>query len=267
MFEGNCEKKRMHQRNFANRCAQRCSLEITYARKVFNGDVSLMQAHLAHTQEAIIQCLQGQHNLCKTYSFVCKVYRKWSCYVDIHPTAGDIACIRASLSYRLAPENVAKCSRNYTTQKAESINHSLRSCLPKGLLFKRNAIGRVSSMIHRINNRLDQTLPQQLQRIGLNINNRCSKLKVFLKSLKSSIEYDKLRKQSYQYRLRRAQLCAEHHRSFNDRNKEALASTSYARGLLDPFLMQQAIQSVKNMHNYVKDIGEIQGRIHMDHQY
>ncbi len=259
-------EKEKNLRRLARDLAIRCAKEIDLAITKFKKNLSNMQTFLKNTHTAILLCLQGKHSKCNSHSLCCSPKKRWSS-LRITPLACDIDLLKACISYRLNESAISKSYRGHSTQKAEAANRSLRSSLPRGTLYKRNAIGRVASTIHRLNNNLDSSLPKQLEHVGLDIKNRCSRIVSFLNSIKSSIEYDKLRQKSTAFRTRRVQLCLMRHARFWAKNKLVAERASYAKGMLDPPAMRQSIQNIKEMHSYHKDLTKSENLVKNDHSY
>ena len=95
----------------------------------------------------IVNCYQGNHDLCKKHSFVCqppnKISNKKFFMKKLYPTASDKSKLIDLVNLRLGEQAIDKTFFNLNTQKCESLNRSYIKSNPKAVTFTRNFRARV----------------------------------------------------------------------------------------------------------------------------
>ena len=149
------------QSRFSHDLSARCHAEHVSAMRNLKNDTEKVQRALSFSKEAIIKCYSGDHDACKTHSFVCQgcKSKNWlndSLYLDskfkISPSDKDIDLLRKCINMRLGIQSLKKMYSLNTTQKCEAVNHAISASSPKNKTFSRNHAGRVHASIHRVNN-------------------------------------------------------------------------------------------------------------------
>lgn len=259
--------KDRQKRDFARDIARRCNAEMAAAVQKFQRNAKDIKMHMKDTIEAIITCHGGNCcELCKKHSLVCTPSKKWQHTVEVTMTRKDKGLLRHCLEYRLGPDCIAKTDMGTSTQKSEAVNRAIRRSLAKNVLYKRNAVGRMHSAIHRLNNCIGVSLATQLKRVGADVT-KCERMLIALKSLQSQVKYDQFRQKTIAYKQRRCYLRSMRHNIYNARNAEQSRAISYAKGLMDPMNMKAANLNIKTRHSYAKSLQNAQKKIKGDHAY
>ena len=225
-----------------------------------------MITYLSKTVNAIVKCVQGEHNSCDSSSLMCRSGRRWSCGFVVSPGTEDVDLLKSGILYRLSPDSIGMSHLGHSTQKSESFNRSLHRSLPKNVLYKRNVFGRTHATVHRLNNRFDVSFRQQLEAVGCHLD-KCKKVLMYLKSVKAKIINDQKRQRSLKYKARRNYLRAKRFEEYESRNVDVAKGITYAKGLMDPISMSNAAKEIKKDHIYAQDIKKVQSTITNDHSY
>ena len=254
-------------RAFARDISRRCDREMAAARKKFHNDAEKMEDHLENTIDAIIDCYNDNcGDTCRRYSLVCTETQKWQPVQHVIMDSNDAPLLLRCLEYRLGHDGVVKTRLGTSTQKSESHNRSLRCSLPKNTLFMRNAIGRVHSTAHRLNNDLGQSLALQLAKVGADMR-MYKRILMALRSKQHKIKYDKLRQQTDKYKQRRCYHRVRRYAMFDNRKSEQSKAISYTKGIMDPMEMRASVSGIQNMHSYSKNLSNVTKNIDFDHTY
>ena len=80
-------------------------------------------------------------------------------------TDEDRATLKGLIEMRLGNSALQMTRHRLTTDKNESINRSFSASLPKNVKFSRNAHGRVSSVIDRINYGVGNSMLRKLENV------------------------------------------------------------------------------------------------------
>lgn len=198
--------------NLAIDIADRCQAEINRAYRIHTGDVHIMKKKLSYVQDAIMQCYQGCHDLCKKKSFVCKGGKRnnWILKSAFLSNNESFALVKGKktneilskfLSYRLSSSALNKTLVNANTQKVEGFNRCLRRSLPKNITFSRNFHGRAHAAAFCVNNGEGKAITQLCDKVGCTI----PKGGIVDHTLQKNEEYDKSRKlnmKSLEYKLK-----------------------------------------------------------------
>ena len=271
MFPGSTKAEREKQlKEFARNVSKRCSAEMTVAIKKFKWDKGEIELHMRSVIDAILACHGGDcGNLCHQNSLVCSRSNQWTEKTEVLMNPTDVALLRHCVEQRLGCAGVRKTIFGTSTQKSEAVNRSIRRSLAKNVLYKRNAIGRVHSAIHGLNNRLGASLALQLRDVGADVT-KYKRVLMALQSKQRIIRYNQLRQQTAKYKQRRAYFRVMRHKLYAERNKDKIKAQSYAKGLMDPLEMQATVSHIKLRHAYAKsatDLETTQDQIKVDHGY
>ena len=156
MFTGTTKSEREKQlKAFARQISKRSSVEMAAAVKIFKWKRGKIEVHMRSTIDAILACHAGDcGRTCDKYSLVCSSSQRWKDKTDVVMDKTDTALLRHCLEQRLGCEGVRKTKFGTSTQKSEAVNRSLRRSLAKNVLYKRNAFGRMHSVIHGLNKKI-----------------------------------------------------------------------------------------------------------------
>lgn len=144
--------------DFSNQC--HAEFNNTYLSSQGNIDKIIKQ--LSYAKDAIVQCYNGNHQLCKKYSLVCsgRIKDNWIIKsgvlgaitnFKITPTPEDIDTLHNCWDYALSRKVSIKIAKNLNTQKTEAVNKAIGSNVPKNKTFTRNYSNRVHSTIQAVN--------------------------------------------------------------------------------------------------------------------
>ena len=157
---------------------ERCQAEHAQAYKVFAGNHKQIQLAISKVKESILNCYQGNHSLCKKYSFVCKRLEtnNWilrSTYLPdefkMHCTKQDLENMQQCIDYRLNEKMLDRTKLPLNTQKAESFNQAIISKAPKSKTFTRNRSSKVHCACKAVNRGTGRTIIEQTKACGVPI--------------------------------------------------------------------------------------------------
>ena len=189
----------------------RCNKELAIAMKQYDNDVSTVKSKMTYAMDAIAFCYTGYHDLCKKHSFACKGGdRNWidkSTYLpndfSINRSTENVRALRSMCMYRLSGNAIEKTRQNRNTQKVESLNRVIRRSLPNNVTFCRNAVHRVHSAVHSVNNGNSQSLLTILSRLGCQVP-QGSRIHRSLKSMQKNQFHNQQRKKLLiKYKIKR----------------------------------------------------------------
>lgn len=268
MFPGHCAPQRRNEkRRFAQNMAQRCRAEMTRAIKKYRKRLPDILKLMNSVKKAILLCCQNKHSLCDKFSLCCQKKGRWKQPVIVSPSPSDVVKIEHCLDYRLSQESIEKTHLGLHTQKSESINRSLHRSLPNRILWSRNATGRASTTVQRLNRGFGKCLSEQLEAVGSNVA-RTQRIASFLSAVDRRIRYDRWRQGTHKYKDRRVTLREKRHNSYYNRDLEKSKRLTYAKGLMEPIDMQTAIRNVSVQHSYCSTVDPSHLKaIDNDHSY
>lgn len=114
---------------------QRCSTELTKARKKFPHDDNRFFACVERARKNIVPCYEGDHGLCSRNSLVCKPqWRKRTPQLELTPT--DKINLQKVIDYKLSPAAVRKQRHLHSTNKVEAFHLRTFHLCPKAKLCK-----------------------------------------------------------------------------------------------------------------------------------
>ena len=213
MFPGRLksEKDEFHHR-FSVDIAHRCQAELQAASETYPGDLTAICHQFRYAPDCIINC----YRLCHEHSLVCKKGQPWlrpyvpssdghknSVDTLITPTKGDTKKLKDVLAMRFSTEALEKTFLNRTQNKCEASNRGLAKSLPKHLVFRRNASGRVHAAVHSMNNLPGRSLLKLCEAVGSPLS-RKSKVTCQLESKDKITKSHKERQKSPRYKQGRA---------------------------------------------------------------
>ncbi len=257
MFPGRLKAQRDKvQKNFSDNLKRRCYGEFNIGHKVFGNDTNILKKKLNEAAEAVVECFSGHcGDKCNMRSFVCepKLGKAWQhSYLgegeQLSVSAKDKSIIRKAIAVRLAPEAVEKTKYNKNTQKSEANNRSIRRSLPKNILMKRNATGRLHGTVHRLNNGVASSTLKKLIALGVTVPSDAKTVEGLLSDDKIEKAHKK-RQQSEHYKARRRMWRERNFKIYKERSAET-AARSYAKGLLSTEDMRSAQVNISIDHSY-----------------
>lgn len=238
---------------------RRCYAEFNLAHKHLGKDTSKLKEFLKKTSDAVLSCYSGEcGEPCSKYSFACTPnHSPWQhSYLMGAPalqvSGKDKTLLKQAIGLRLGPDAVEKTKYNTNTQKSEANNRSIRRVLPKNVLRKRNASGRLHGAIHRLNNGIDVSALTMMKAAGMVVNRQSSIVNALQKD-ENRRQYHKKRKQSDHYRQRRKYHRERIHKMYMARD-DITVRVTYAKGLMDAAgtNMKEVQNTIAMEHGYAK---------------
>ena len=149
-----------------------------------NGDVTKVGKKLGSTVQSVVECYSGNCSKCRSNRFnLCGggIRNSWwsqSEYFKAYGqsafklsfTESDKRLLQLLLEIRLGESALQTLKTGYTTNKVEATNRALSASLPKNITFSRNALSRVHSAVHRVNNSLAKSAIQKLEHVKIPVN-------------------------------------------------------------------------------------------------
>ena len=120
-----------------------------------------------------------------------------------------------------------------TTDKNESINRSFSASLPKNVKFSRNAHGRVSSVIDRINYGAGNSMLRKLENVHCPIT-RGGQVATAVKQIQHEVEYQRQYKRQSSVRLHIRHTKLKRMQNYFDSNRNRRPEDRYLKCQLDP---------------------------------
>lgn len=176
MFPGHtaAERKRMQTR-LADDIPARCTAEHEAAIQHHAGDNAKVKRAMTFTRDAMVECYQGNHQLCRRYSWMCKARKTKNWLTDsaflpegfiLSCTDSDKSKLVSLIDYRLGQKVLEKTKFLLSTQKCEATNRAISSTAPKNKTFSRNFPGRVHSAVNAVNHGIGESILSQTQFVG-----------------------------------------------------------------------------------------------------
>ncbi|KAK3106587.1 hypothetical protein FSP39_023143 [Pinctada imbricata] len=229
------EKKKVVN-NLAIDIADRCQAEINQAYKSHTGDVQIMQRKLTYATDAIIQCYQGCHALCRKKSFVCKGGKTNNWLLKSNFLGESFTLLRGKntneilsdcLKFRFSLAALKKTIIIANTQKVEGFNRSIRRSLPKTSTFCKNFTGRAHAAAYAVNNGEGDAISNLCNAVGCII----PKGGIVSKALQKNQELDQMRKANMKKIEFKRRKCQKKRKLFK-LYEEASEKAEYEKGKL-----------------------------------
>ena len=162
------------------------------------GNLEKMSKKVKVIVKRLIKCYSGEHKYCtrgvvgKTLGCFGKPRNNWftkSVYFStltykingFQMTLNDQAILAEIIKMKLARDSLHNIKLNLNTNKNEAIHRAYSSSLPKNVKYSRNVFGRIHSTVHRLNNKIGDSLHIKLEKVGAEI----TKGSVVAKSIQS----------------------------------------------------------------------------------
>ena len=134
---------------------------------------------------------------------------------------------------RLGNSALQMTRHRLTTDKNESINRSFSASLPKNVKFSRNAHGRVSSVIDRINYGAGNSMLRKLENVHCPIT-RGGQVATAVKQIQHEVEYQRQYKRRSSVRLHIRHTKLKRMQNYFDSNRNRRPKDRYLKCQLDP---------------------------------
>ncbi len=253
MFPGKTKESRNQlQSRLARDLSERCKAEVKTCRSEFAGEAAKVTNAMSFARDALIQCLQGKHTLCKKDSFVCGGTKKDKWVFPrlgdaiLSPTASDVSQLSGLTDMILGPKSLHLTRFSTTTQKVESVNRAYLRTNPKCVTMARNFESRIHTAIHTLNTGYETSITMKAAAVGAPISVR-SRVRRQLKREESLRTRRTKLSRSTRYRRRRATKVKTLYKLHA--RKKSGEPVTYKKHLLDNPLLQWK-KSVKADHDY-----------------
>lgn len=253
MFPGATADIRKKQlKNFGLDLKSRCHAVYNDLYRHFDGDLKKIGARLPETVEAILDCYAGNCTNCKQKFTACnggKVNSWWAKSINLRPsgieklniTANDRKQLKSTIEIKLSEESIELLKLNKNTNKNEAVNRGISASLPKNVNFSRNALGRASAAVDRLNYGTGDSILRKLEAVGSPIS-KGGYVARAVRGFQNECKYNRAYRKQTDVRTRnmmhRAQAIREHYRAHRARlagkKNKVQRKLLYRKGQLDP---------------------------------
>lgn len=243
---------------FATDLSLRCQSEFENFHHQTVGNTEKLKKSISGCSDALMECYQGNHRLCKEHSTVCQGDNdnNWLVKSDYLPyyfklklnCGSDKLVLRDCIKYRLSPSIIEKTKLNSNSQKAESVNNAIRHCLPRNVTYSRNFSGRAHSAVFKCNNGPGESILRLCEATGCPIPSN-SKVSAGLLTEQKVSENDKSRCRSAKRKLKR-KIRRNNLFKLYEKNQEKI-SYKKAQLLIKRAQTRQANLKIKQDHSYI----------------
>ena len=148
-------------------------------------------------------------------------------------TDEDRATLEGLIEMRLGNSALQMTRHRLTTDKNESINRSFSASLPNNVKFSRNAHGRVSSVIDRINYGAGNSMLRKLENVYCPIT-RGEQVARAVKQIQHEVEYQRQYKRRSSVRLHIRHTKLKRMQNYFDSNRNRVPEDRYLKCQLEP---------------------------------
>lgn len=236
------KEKRQQQLMFSLDLKYRCKEIYRVAHKVHSGNIDEISRRMPTIIETSIDCYAGNCDNCKKESLVCpggkKNWRATSHYLQssecmvLNVTENDKNILRELMRFYLGKESLQTMKLLSTTNKNESVNRSLSSCLPKIVNFARNTKARALSAVTRVNKGQGTMLVDMLEGAGCPISRGGAVAKAMCQVQKRHAYHRKYARRLEVKKAKRKRNINQMYKYMAAKHTQQLAD--YAKGQLDP---------------------------------
>ncbi|CAC5420799.1 unnamed protein product [Mytilus coruscus] len=182
----------------------------------YNGDRQKISKCLPGIVRSVVNCYSGNcGDTCRWSITLCNGGKKtswWYKSINLNshglqngsliPTDRDKILIESLLEMKLSQNALDQMKFFSNTNKCESVNRTISTYLPKNKNFSRNAIGRASAAVLKVNNNKDVALVKTLKAVGCTMGKK-SRAAVALKKIRKLEIYDRAYQKSSKVKYRR----------------------------------------------------------------
>lgn len=243
MFTGTTSKeKKQQQLMFSLDLKYRCKEIYRIAHSIHQGDIEAISHRMPTIIETSIDCYAGTCDNCKKESLVCpggtKNWRATSHYLQssestvMNVTENDKNILRELMTFYLGKESLESMKFLSTTNKNESVNRALSTCLPKIVNFSRNTKARALSAVTRLNKGQGTMLVDTLEGAGCPISRGGHVAKAMCQMQKRHTYHRKYARKLEVKKAKKKRTIKQMYRHMAAKQKQQLAD--YAKGQLNP---------------------------------
>ncbi|CAG2216027.1 unnamed protein product [Mytilus edulis] len=182
----------------------------------YNGDRQQISKCLPRIVKSVVNCYSGNcSDTCRWSITLCNGGIKTSWWYksinlsshglqngSLKPNKTDKLLIESLLEMKLSQTALNQMQFFSNTNKCESVNRTISTYLPKNKNFSRNALGRASAAVLKVNNKRDVALAKTLKAVGCGLG-RKSRAVVALKKIRKREIYDCAYQKSLRVKLNR----------------------------------------------------------------
>ncbi|CAG2189860.1 unnamed protein product [Mytilus edulis] len=215
----------------------------------YNGDRQQISKCLPGIVRSVVNCYSGNcGDTCRWSITLCNGGKKtswWYKSINLNshglqngsliPTDRDKLLIESLLEMKLSQSALDQMKFFSNTNKCESVNRTISTYLPKNKNFSRNAIGRASAAVLKVNNNRDVALVKTLKAVGCTMGKK-SRAAVALKKIRKLEMYDSAYQKSSKVKYRRLQ--ARKRQAINFLLHKSNRNDGYKKHQLEPKLSQ-----------------------------
>ena len=176
MFPGeNAARRTENRRLFAEDVKTRCQMVYTSVHMLHDSDETAIATRMPDVIQATLDCYAGSCANCRRHAIVCRGGRRnwWNTsphlkacgLTRVNMTDGDRSTLQGLIEMRLGHVALHLTRRRLTTNPNESANRAFSASLPKNVKFSRNALGRVCSVIDRLNYGAGESMLRKLENV------------------------------------------------------------------------------------------------------
>ena len=176
MFPGEDAARRTENRRlFAEDVKTRCQMVYTSVHMLHDSDETAIATRMPDVIQATLDCYAGSCANCRRHAIVCRGGRRnwWNTsphlkacgLTRVNMTDGDRSTLQGLIEMRLGHVALHLTRRRLTTNPNESANRAFSASLPKNVKFSRNALGRVCSVIDRLNYGAGESMLRKLENV------------------------------------------------------------------------------------------------------
>lgn len=243
MFHGKTKaENRELQKIFSKDVKCRTSMVVSNLMTKYGKNVDRICEDLPSVLDATLRCYSGDCSLCSQHSMVCDgtdtsnwwLRSKYLASFNItvlQMNTKDMLLLQEILKMKLSEKAINSMKLYDTTNKNEAVHRSLSVNLPKNVNFARNMDARLSSGVHRNNNRPGTSATLKCQHLDVDL---CEPSKRYLKKMDKDFEYQRKYEKRPEVKKRRLQISAEklqEHKAYKELNKR---QPEYKKDQLDP---------------------------------
>ena len=234
-----------YKKAFSADLKKRAALIIESLYKKYTGDSNKITSKLPLIVDTLLLCYQGDCSRCRNMVTMCSggVHTSWWARSqdlkimnlkrgDIHMDEEDEQFTRILLQMQLSIESYKEFKLHTSTQSCEAANRSISACLPKNVTYCRDFRARVATAVHRINNKVGNSLHLKLDALGAPITSGSRTAKA-LKQIQHMSNYHKKYQKEKMVKKRQAFMRAKRAKEFHLNRRIRNVCTDYNKDHLN----------------------------------
>ena len=244
MFPGETAAERTENRRmFAEDVKTRCQKIYTSVHMLHDSDATVIASRMPDIIQATLDCYSGTCKNCRRHGIVCRGGRKnwWNtsqhlkaCGLRrVNMTDSDRVTLQGLIEMRLGNRALQMTRRKLTTNFNEGANRAISASLPKNCKFSRNALGRMSSVIDRLNYGAGISMLRKLENVQCPIT-KGGRVARAVKRIQQDVLYQREYSRQPSVRLHRRRTKSKRMREYLEAKKNRRQDDIYRKSQLDP---------------------------------